>query len=173
VFEEGSFMNEIVHDKLWGTRCGVPAVVLVIVGLSFLSTSAVCAEDAHSPDTLLQKKLLSAEEATYRAVLPGFFIHGLGHFYAKDQTTGAVLYLTEVVGILFINNALHNGFSENQFAQRGNRYDIPIGLVAFFGSWLYDIATASSAVEKYNRKITLGIAKMKNGGGEICVGLRF
>ncbi len=107
------------------------AVPLVIVVLSFLSTSAVNAKDAHSPDTLLQKKLLSAEEATFIAVLPGFLFHGLGHFYAKDQTTGVVLLLTEAVGLFFINNALRNGFSENQFAQRGNGYDIPIGLVAF------------------------------------------
>jgi len=155
------------------TRGLCQAVVLVIVALSLLSTSAVCAEDAHSPDTLLQKKLLSAEEATFIAVLPGFLFHGLGNFYAHNPKTGIVLLVTEGVGVYFFGVALAKGLSDNSFAKNNADLDSVIGSFAFLGSWFYDMATAGAAAQRHNRRISLGISKSKTEGEMIYVRLHF
>jgi hypothetical protein len=97
----------------------------------------------------------SESTAFLLAVFPGFFVHGLGHFYAEDYTTGIVLL---GFGMLIVPGAL----AEAAYAVADNKDDqggvnaahvaFGVGLAAFLASWIYDIAHSSVAVEKYNEK---------------------
>ena len=98
----------------------------------------------------------SEDTAFLLALLPGFFIHGLGHIYAGDRLTGFALFGIEVVSALtVVGVGVHGAFGgktiDSKFGLRN--FIFFAGLVGFFGSWVYDFLHADTAVRKYNDNI--------------------
>jgi len=148
------------------------ALIVILAISSVFFTCATKADELHPADTSVQRNLLDPRMATLYAVLPGSIFHGMGHFYAKDRKTGTVLLLTEVVGIYFWHAAIVKVFSD-AYPPKNANLDYGIACFALFGSWLYDIATAAGAVERYNKNISLGIAINKTEGTMIYARIRF
>jgi hypothetical protein len=80
-------------------------------------------------------------------VIPGF---GAGHRYAGARKTANVLFVTEVVGALFIAKAVRDDTPPEFSSEKGWGY-AEFGIVMVLGSLLYDSLGAPAAARKYNR----------------------
>ena len=90
------------------------------------------------------------------AVVPGVVVHGAGHFYAGEKTTGWILLGGEIVSIAMVTYSIASGFAEAMGASDADLDDEILGVVGvglFMGTWIYDIIGAPLAVEKENRKL--------------------
>jgi len=134
----------------------------------------------HTSDSL---KLKNPNLALAYAVIPGFIVHGAGHFYAGRRTTGIVLLASELVGCTFFTvGALDQAVSQLEGAHSSDGVSgeglVVIGAILFVGSWTYDIIGAPLAVQKYNAAL---LAKepaciqlrMRKGEPRLAVVLRF
>ncbi|HPD19544.1 MAG TPA: hypothetical protein PLF61_07765 [Candidatus Goldiibacteriota bacterium] len=97
---------------------------------------------------------LSTGVALQKAAFPGFFIHGAGHFYAKDQNTGFTLLSAEILSLILMAvsfSEIVSGDEKNQSynVQHAIFYS---GLVVFGGTWLYDMIFSQGAVKRYNQE---------------------
>jgi hypothetical protein len=117
----------------------------------------------------------SERTATTLALFPGFLFHGLGHFYAEDLLTGFVLLGVEVISLPMVWALFDYGPYENteddESAYRATL--IFTGVLAFFGSWIYDFVHADAAVRSNNRKIRAEISIPENRSGGIELSLAF
>jgi hypothetical protein len=109
-------------------------------------------------------KLKSLNAAAFYALVPGFFVHGAGHFYGGDSRTGSLLLSTEVLGFIFLLGypgwAVEELFGDMPEFMRSAYFSLGIATVLFFGSWYYDIFHSPQAVKDYNEKL-----QMKNRVG--------
>jgi len=98
-------------------------------------------------------KLKDPNTAAFYALVPGFFVHGAGHFYAGRSKTGALLFGIEMLSglslYLFALSNLPNG--EPDDTRRAAYVSVAAGL--FLGSWYYDIMKSPHAVKEYNEKL--------------------
>lgn len=90
------------------------------------------------------------------AFFPGFFIHGLGHYYIGKYKTGTILLGTEV---LSISSFLIGAFMGVTQMDSHNKSDTPdvlggIGLGLFFGSWMYDWIGAPKKAKRMQQNQT-------------------
>lgn len=116
----------------------------------------------------------SESTAFLLAFVPGFFIHGMGHFYAGDFKTGLILFGLELLIIPGAAAEIAYDLAENKDPDdKGNvaHAAFAVGLAAFFVSWVIDIAHSSVAVEKYNNKVRAQIYYSSDRGDDIQVGL--
>jgi len=97
----------------------------------------------------------SESTATLLAVFPGFFIHGLGHFYAGDGKTGAILFALEVLSLPVIRRLPGLFIGDDYVNEQFNYKHVLLigGVIIFLGSWTYDYIHASTAVRNHNREI--------------------
>jgi hypothetical protein len=91
------------------------------------------------------------------ALLPGALVHGAGNYYAGERKTGGILFLSEVFGLALMNLSHPSGDPEQRLGDRdrATRSDgglQTVGRVLFVGSWLYDLASASDAARRRNRR---------------------
>ena len=117
----------------------------------------------------------SESKATMLALFPGFFIHGMGHFYAEDLLTGSILLGVEIVSIPIFRAWIKNTLNDNRHddsSDSGNAL-LLTGIVLFLGSWVYDFAHADAAVRNYNKKIRSQIYYRSGKNGHINLGLVF
>jgi TM2 domain-containing membrane protein YozV len=103
----------------------------------------------------------SKETAFMIALFPGFFIHGLGHFYAGEPLTGLALLGIEAASIVtFIGLGVASAFGgwslDSKFDYRHVIFSA--SFVGFFGSWMYDVLFVDNAVERHNNKIRAHIS---------------
>jgi len=101
-------------------------------------------------------KLKDPNKAAFYALVPGFFVHGAGHFYAGKSSTGLALLGVEMLSIAsFCLYALTSIPDENEtddnFARQAVFLSMAVGL--FLGSWYYDIEKTPKAVKEYNEKL--------------------
>jgi hypothetical protein len=89
-----------------------------------------------------------------KAAFSGFFIHGAGHFYAKDQNTGFALLSAEIVSLILMGVSFSEMVSGNEKEQSYNvtQTIFYAGLVVFGGTWLYDMIFSQGAVKRYNQE---------------------
>jgi len=104
-------------------------------------------------DTL---RLKDPNTALYYALVPGFFVHGAGHFYAGKSGTAITLFGIEILSVVFFTGyALASLPSENEtddnFARQFAYLSIGIGM--FLGSWYYDIVNAPQAAREHNKNL--------------------
>ena len=105
-------------------------------------------KDSKPSDSL---KLKNPNTALFYAAVPGFLIHGMGHFYATKPVTGTLLLGVEMLGLLFMVRSAFSGF---EGASKDNEaVDAVIGVTLFSGSWAYDMIGAPLAVGKENERI--------------------
>ena len=106
---------------------------------------------ASNPESL---KLKDPNVAAFYALVPGFFFHGAGHFYAGKSGTGLALLGVEMLSIasfyLYGLASLPDGSSDN-FTGQAVFLSMAVGL--FLGSWYYDIEKTPQAVKEYNEKL--------------------
>lgn len=90
----------------------------------------------------------------HKAIFPGFFIHGSGHFYAKDQKTGYMLLSMEIVSLILMSMSFSEIISPLKKDQSFIMTNVIFysSLAIFFGTWLYDLIFSSQAVQRYNQE---------------------
>lgn len=104
------------------------------------------------PDSL---KLKNPNTALFYAMVPGFVVHGTGHFYAGKPVTGVALLGVEIISLGLCYASAMFSFAE---AMGGTGKGDPevtglIGLGLFLSSWIYDMAGAPAVIERENEKI--------------------
>ena len=93
------------------------------------------------------------------AAVPGFFVHGAGHFYAGEKTAGWVLVGGEILSLCIMGCAVGIGLveSSNGSTSSGDADIVGIfGGALFVGTWVYDIIGAPLAVQRENRELLGG-----------------
>jgi hypothetical protein len=102
-------------------------------------------------DTL---RLKDPNTALYYALVPGFFVHGAGHFYAGKSRTALALFGVEMLGLGFLYlgglAGLPDGSTDN-FTRQAVFLSIAAGL--FLGSWYYDVMNAPQAAREHNKEL--------------------
>ncbi len=85
------------------------------------------------------------------ALVPGFFVHGLGHFYTGEEKTALQLLLTEVaaVGLIVGGVVLGNATQDSGEVGGARRALIHAGGFLFVGSWLADVLGALKGAESF------------------------
>lgn len=115
----------------------------------------------------------SESTATLLAAFPGFFVHGLGHFYAADYLTASILFTLELFAVSGTFGAIVDHIDNNE--PRGefdlNTAAVIVSLAVFLASWIYDFAHADAAVRKYNKKIRAEIYYSSDEYNDIKVSL--
>lgn len=88
------------------------------------------------------------------AFFPGFFVHGLGHYYIGETGTGTLLLSAELLSGLVFFGAMVSGVggSESRERQDEPRSLACLGMILFFGSWAYDFIGAPKKAEKLNKE---------------------
>jgi hypothetical protein len=115
----------------------------------------------------------SESTATFLAILPGFFVHGLGHFYAADYLTASILLTTELLVVSGTLGAIVDQIDNNEPGGEFdlNRASVIVSLAFFLASWIYDFAHADAAVRKYNDKIRAEIYLSSDKYNDVKVSL--
>lgn len=106
-----------------------------------------------------QKRLKSPTKAFIIAAIPGFFVHGLGHFYAKKPKTGKILLGIEGAAVLLTTYGWIGAYSFSWFDEEAKekrkigKVLFYSGITLFAGSWVYDMIAAPSQAKTHNKKI--------------------
>ena len=100
------------------------------------------------PDSL---KLQNPNTALFYAAVPGFFLHGMGHFYAKKPITGTILFGVEMLSLVFGFRSAIRGMAEN--VDYNEEVDAFFSVTLFLGSWIYDMIGAPLSISNKNEKI--------------------
>jgi hypothetical protein len=129
------------NRRLWERLFrGAVLVAVLIFGVRLGAQSATDSAGAR-PDSIELKSGITA------TVLSAF-VPGLGHLYAEDRRTGAVL-ITLFAGAI----ALH--------AVGENATSSPIATLIVGGPWFYGVIDAHNAAERYNRAHTTNAAEFE------------
>lgn len=105
------------------------------------------------PDSL---KLKNPNAALFYALVPGFVVHGAGHFYAGKTKTGVILLsMGTAGGVMVIGGGIGAAFATSGVSTRG-QIVIATGAILFIGSWLYDVFVAPKVVEKEREQFFQG-----------------
>jgi hypothetical protein len=111
---------------------------------------------------IVYRKPLSKGTGVLLALVPGLAVHGLGNFYGRNYGRGTLLLAAEFVSIYF------QGLTLIGIGDAGNA-PIPVlafpavGYLLFFGSWMLDVFTVDSAVERYNSYVGVSIKTSHDG----------
>jgi hypothetical protein len=117
---------------------------------------------------------LNPGQAFLASLFPGFFIHGWGHYQARDTDRFYALLGAEVFGVMVGGFGVTEASGvwglksspgvagENDNTARALAY---AGAAIFAGSWLWDVCFASSAADRFNREhgLVLNVAPVKDG----------
>ncbi len=138
-----------------------------------------CVDEEDSLVFTSQRKMLVSKKSPWvalgLALIPGFIIHGIGHFYAGKPLVGSVLLICGIIGtgliivgfiiiavsggiltpsiILTVFTGTPIGISESVAGIRTAIGLLQIGGILFFGSWAVDIVGAPISCILRNRKI--------------------
>lgn len=97
-------------------------------------------------ETGVQKNLPNPGTARLLAIFPGFFIHGMGHFYVGDYFTGGLILESEILaGVLFF--PLFFSCWGKEVCPEGILWDILV-----LGPWIYDIVYAPKKAERIRKE---------------------
>jgi hypothetical protein len=114
-------------------------------------------------------RLKDPNKALLYAAIPGFVVHGAGHFYAGKTKTGLLLLGTELVAFAFlVQSALLDWAEAESGAKQPVDPVVPlaIGTVLFYGCWLYDLFASPGEVKKRNEEL------LKTANMDIELGLK-
>lgn len=122
--------------------------------------------------------------ATTFAVIPGIIFHGFGSYYAGDTEVGNRMLVTEIVGgglALWGHNVIHFASDWNPYfggtdnSRQAGYWIKAGGVLLLVGSWIGDVANASTAAENWNRDHALQfqIDSYNDTGARIILASRF
>ncbi|MCJ7497692.1 MAG: hypothetical protein MUO78_06115, partial [candidate division Zixibacteria bacterium] len=100
------------------------------------------------PDSL---KLKNPNTALFYAAIPGFFVHGAGHFYANKPEIGSLLFISGMLGLGVYLKGSMTGLGENAKTNGGTL--MATGAILFLGSWIYDMIKAPQIIEEQNNRL--------------------
>jgi hypothetical protein len=158
-----SLLISLLVCFLWGEAC--PSVEVNNLHLSnttlmraervnrFRLLFAQQTQDSTEPQTPPSLKLKSPYMAVFYSVVPGTVLHGAGHVYAGKTGTGVALFAVEFVGLVFMSAGAVAHFEKEEMPDDGRETAAFVGLVMFFGSWVYDLIESPVAVNKRNRAL--------------------
>ena len=123
--------------------------------LRFFYTQNQSAADTVSSKSLKNKNLILKDpnEALFYAIVPGFVVHGAGHFYAGETKTGIALLATELVSFGFYVVGVLEGLGETESGEDHSGAYFATAVVLFMGSWGFDIFRAPMMVMKQNQEL--------------------
>lgn len=101
-------------------------------------------------------RLKDPNKAILYAAVPGFVVHGAGHFYAGKTKTGLVLLGTEVLSFAFLAVGALAEFGQSESGGKADvdpRLFFVSGTALFYGSWLYDLFASPGEVKKRNEEL--------------------
>jgi hypothetical protein len=110
-------------------------------------------EDSNMVRSLDTLKLKDPNMALFYAVVPGFVVHGAGHFYAEAKTTGWILIGGEVISLGLLTYAIGVGIGESTNGSSSNGDAEIAGIIGgtlFVSTWICDMIGAPLAVQRYN-----------------------
>lgn len=130
--------------------------------LSILMSEDDSADSIRSTNTSARQSSIYTESPTATfaiAFIPGFFVHGLGHYYIGENRKGSLLLGVEGLSILlYLAGAADR--TASTFAQEDNPkphytddYLLYSGLVLFLSSWAYDFIDAPKEAKKITEKL--------------------
>ena len=149
--------------------------------LTLASTNQGSVQDSDSSKMVMKPqkryyyKADQRSEATafFLGMFPGFFVHGLGHLYAGDGTTGGILLLSELITLpLSLAYLLSEGFNDDENGKFNLQDAWGIACIGIlFGGWMYDFIHAPIVVEKYNKNARANIRFYGNQSGGVNIAL--
>lgn len=144
---------------------------------SFNSFFAQQMQDTMRTKTTDSLKLKNPNVAFFYAFVPGFFVHGAGHFYADEKKTGWILVAGEVVSLGVLTFSGFVGFAESMSGSppTGSEMLALTGSIVFIGTWVYDLIGAPIAVKRNNQMLLEKrneAIQLEPGWGNDFVGLR-
>ncbi len=98
------------------------------------------------------------------AAVPGFFVHGLGHYYVGDKRTFKILLVTELISLSLIYASTFYSYRESFDQSSDNQLGLSallVSLSVFIGTWVYDMVAAPSKARNNNIKLSSSI-KLNN-----------
>ena len=113
-------------------------------------------EDSVKAESLDSIKLRDPRMAVLYAIMPGMLVHGSGHFYAGEKTTGWVLVAGEVLSLAMLTYSIGVGIGKSTDGATSNGSSEVVGVVGvalLMGTWIYDVIGAPLAVEKQNQTL--------------------
>jgi hypothetical protein len=134
-------------------------------------------DDTTSYQRIVYRKPLSKGTGVFLALVPGAAVHGLGNIYARNYSLGYLLLCAELIGVYFHGLAPIGIMDMEDYALPSIAAPIAgelawVGLFLIAGSWIMDIFTVDSAVERYNNYANLSI-KTSHDGMKICLSFAF
>lgn len=144
-----------VAPRLWTNRCAAVLVAVALVATAWTPAQAQTRRKSlseMSDEELREAKFEWESQSAFSgsatggliALGPGFFFHGLGHFYAGDPDTGWTLLLGEGIGIamglagFFIVAAVDDNSTFNDVGIGAAH----LGATVFATSWFIDVVGA-------------------------------
>jgi hypothetical protein len=109
------------------------------------------------------------------AFAPGFFIHGLGNYYAGDNSAGSKLLAAELASVFVGYIAVLKGMG-GMDESRNKTAESIIGITTawvFLGSWVIDMGTAPRKVAKANRNNAGAIIYPVIKGKQLAIQISF
>ncbi len=108
--------------------------------------------------------------ATVIALVPGFFVHGLGHFYARDPVRGVILLGAQAGSVLWFFSETFVGMIEGD--KEGSATGQIAAVSLYFGTWFYDFVHAGKAAENYNAKLHITL-RQQHESTFLCAAVSF
>ena len=134
---------------------GISLLILVIHAEIIWAKS----DGGDSSDANLQKTIQFSRKSATAAFLlglgPGFFVHGAGHYYIGDKSTGNILLATELVSIPIMLIAMANGTGSMGTGEENSAIQTAEGMaiIVFLGSWALDFLGAPNKVINSRRAL--------------------
>jgi Ca2+/Na+ antiporter len=93
--------------------------------------------------------------ALFISIVPGFFIHGLGHLYVEKPGTFAILLGIELFSISLLRTDIGSSFFENESLSGKDKTILALGLIGWFGSWIADIFGSAATASEMNESASI------------------
>jgi len=143
----GSFESSLLADKTQN-----------LSSFRYLYTQNQSPDDTTSSKYANNKslRLRDPDKALLYAIIPGFVVHGAGHFYAGKTKTGLLLLGTELVAFgFFVEGALLEFQESEGWTIEGPDPAVffAVGTALFYTSWLYDLFASPGEVKKRNEEL--------------------
>ena len=83
----------------------------------------------------------------FMAIVPGFFVHGAGNYYAGNAKRGtAILFIGALSTAGFIYGGIAGAGGEGEMTTFGKIWMVT-SITVFFGTWFWDIMTVQDSIE--------------------------
>ena len=98
----------------------------------------------------------------FMAIVPGFFVHGAGNFYAGNAKRGtAILFIGTLSTVAFVYGGIAGAGGEGEMTTFGKIW-MATSITLFFGTWLWDIMTVQDSIQDRHQPVNLSIGPVQS-----------